>query len=185
MRKEVEKQLNEGFIRLHAVENEAILYLMQSAGFSVDAAQTQLEKVLASPGFARNERMSRFLRFLVERHLKGQDKNVLELAAAGRAVVLALQMAPAINSAIANMVEKMIRSSMIKVFRDVPLPLALLIKCSFTECGRRNHRPGDTPEKRCPWASSGVSVGCGECVSSGGQGAGTDCRFPQVAATRR
>ena len=37
------------------------------------AAQRQLDKVLASPGFARNERMTRFLRFVVERHLEGRD----------------------------------------------------------------------------------------------------------------
>jgi hypothetical protein len=60
------------------LKKKRILYLMQSTGFSVDAAQTQLEKLLASPGFARNERMSRFLRFLVERNLKGQDSELKE-----------------------------------------------------------------------------------------------------------
>lgn len=42
------------------------------------AAQRQLDKVLASPGFARNERMSRFLRFVVERHLEGRDPELKE-----------------------------------------------------------------------------------------------------------
>ena len=42
------------------------------------AAQRQLDKVLASPGFARNERMSRFLRFVVERHLEGRDQELKE-----------------------------------------------------------------------------------------------------------
>jgi len=32
----------------------------------------QLERVLESRGFARNERLSRFLRFLVERHLEAE-----------------------------------------------------------------------------------------------------------------
>ena len=36
-----------------------------------EAARRQLDRVLASPGFLRNERMSRFLRFLAERHLDG------------------------------------------------------------------------------------------------------------------
>jgi adenylate cyclase len=42
------------------------------------AAQRQLDKVLGSPGFARNERMSRFLRFVVERHLEGRDPELKE-----------------------------------------------------------------------------------------------------------
>jgi TolB-like protein len=51
---------------------------MPSARVSGDAARSQLERVLASPGFARNERMSRFLRFVVERHLEGQDGDLKE-----------------------------------------------------------------------------------------------------------
>ena len=43
-----------------------------------DAARRQLERVLASPGFVRNERMSRFLRFLAERHLEGNDNQLKE-----------------------------------------------------------------------------------------------------------
>ncbi len=42
------------------------------------AARRQLDKVLSSPGFARNERLSRFLRFLVERHLEGRDQELKE-----------------------------------------------------------------------------------------------------------
>jgi TolB-like protein len=43
-----------------------------------DAARRQLEKVLASPGFERNERLSRFLRFVVELHLEGRDQELKE-----------------------------------------------------------------------------------------------------------
>ncbi|MEI9974885.1 MAG: hypothetical protein WDO73_24230 [Ignavibacteriota bacterium] len=43
-----------------------------------EAARGQLERVLASPGFLRNERMSRFLRFLAERHLDGQVNQLKE-----------------------------------------------------------------------------------------------------------
>src|ERR1044072_1055992 len=38
----------------------------------------QLQQVRASPGFVRNERMSRFLRFLVERQLEGRDGELKE-----------------------------------------------------------------------------------------------------------
>jgi TolB-like protein len=42
------------------------------------AIRQELERVLASSGFARNERLSRFLRFLVERHLDGKDEEIKE-----------------------------------------------------------------------------------------------------------
>jgi hypothetical protein len=51
---------------------------MRIAPTDFDAARRQLERVLASPGFVRNERMSRFLRFLAERHLEGNDAQLKE-----------------------------------------------------------------------------------------------------------
>jgi serine/threonine-protein kinase len=42
------------------------------------AVRRQLERVLESPGFSRNERMSRFLRFVVEGHLDGKDPELKE-----------------------------------------------------------------------------------------------------------
>src|SRR3954470_1726849 len=42
------------------------------------AMREELERVLASSGFARNPRLSRFLRFLVERHLEGKDDEIKE-----------------------------------------------------------------------------------------------------------
>ena len=38
----------------------------------------ELELVLSSAGFSRNERQSQFLRFLVERHLEGRDSELKE-----------------------------------------------------------------------------------------------------------
>ena len=51
---------------------------MPTAGSEVEAARRQLERVLASPGFFRNERLSRFLRFVVEQHLTGRDGEIKE-----------------------------------------------------------------------------------------------------------
>ena len=51
---------------------------MRIARTDVDAARRQVERVLASPGFVRNERMSRFLRFLAEQHLEGNDTQLKE-----------------------------------------------------------------------------------------------------------
>jgi serine/threonine-protein kinase len=42
------------------------------------AVRGQLERVLASPGFASNERLSRFLRFIVEGHLEDRDHELKE-----------------------------------------------------------------------------------------------------------
>jgi TolB-like protein len=44
----------------------------------LQTARRELERVLASPGFARNDRLARFLRFVVEKHLKGGDDEVKE-----------------------------------------------------------------------------------------------------------
>ena len=45
---------------------------------SAEAVRQELERVLASPGFASNERLSRFLRVIVERHLVGRDGELKE-----------------------------------------------------------------------------------------------------------
>src|SRR5262245_24397246 len=42
------------------------------------AVRQQLERVLRSPGFSRNERLSRFLRFVVEGHLDAKDVELKE-----------------------------------------------------------------------------------------------------------
>ena len=51
---------------------------MLPVDFDAQAARRQLDKVLASSGFVRNERLSRFLRFVVERHLQGRDQELKE-----------------------------------------------------------------------------------------------------------
>jgi hypothetical protein len=51
---------------------------MQTAEIDVGTARRQLERVLASPGFVRNERLTRFLRFVVEQHVKGKDSEIKE-----------------------------------------------------------------------------------------------------------
>ncbi len=51
---------------------------MLPAAIEIEGARRQLERVLASPGFARNERLTRFLRFVVERHIEGRDSEIKE-----------------------------------------------------------------------------------------------------------
>jgi hypothetical protein len=43
-----------------------------------EAVRRELDRVLESPGFSRNERLSRFLRFVVEGHLDGKDHELKE-----------------------------------------------------------------------------------------------------------
>lgn len=51
---------------------------MQLLDSEAQAARRQLERVLKSPGFFRNERLSGFLRFVVEGHLEGKDRELKE-----------------------------------------------------------------------------------------------------------
>ncbi len=51
---------------------------MARVGAEADAARREVEKILQSAGFARNERLSQFLRFLIERHLEGRDHELKE-----------------------------------------------------------------------------------------------------------
>src|SRR5215831_8583925 len=41
-------------------------------------ARRQLQRILASSGFAKNGRMGRFLRFVIERHIEGRDDEIKE-----------------------------------------------------------------------------------------------------------
>ena len=51
---------------------------MRPGQINGQAVRNQLEQVLSSAGFARNARLSGFLRFLVERHLEGRDAELKE-----------------------------------------------------------------------------------------------------------
>jgi adenylate cyclase len=51
---------------------------MPSVEAEAQAARQELKRVLESPGFGRNERLSRFLRLVVERHLEGRDHELKE-----------------------------------------------------------------------------------------------------------
>jgi TolB-like protein/Flp pilus assembly protein TadD len=51
---------------------------MSGPGSEGREIREELEKILASPGFARNERLSRFLRFVVERRLENTDHELKE-----------------------------------------------------------------------------------------------------------
>src|SRR5262249_25497531 len=64
--------------RCTLLKTRGILKPMPSLEAEGQVVRRQLERVLASPGFARNERLSRFLRFVVEGHLEGKDPELKE-----------------------------------------------------------------------------------------------------------
>src|SRR6516225_1231872 len=45
---------------------------------SAGPVRNQLEKILSSPEFVRNDRLSKFLRFVVEQHLEGKAAELKE-----------------------------------------------------------------------------------------------------------
>src|SRR6266851_3944947 len=51
---------------------------MPTVDSEAQAVRRQLERALASAKFTRSERLSRFLRFVVERHLEGRDSELKE-----------------------------------------------------------------------------------------------------------
>src|SRR6516165_8047123 len=51
---------------------------MQPNGSKADPVLAELEKILASPGFVRNERLCGFLRFVVDQKLKGKATELKE-----------------------------------------------------------------------------------------------------------
>ena len=59
-----------------------------------DAIRQELDRLLASPGFVRNARMSQFLRFLVERHLEGQRRRAQGIGDCRRGLQPAARLRP-------------------------------------------------------------------------------------------
>src|SRR5262245_17168036 len=68
-----------GVIPLHGIRKQTIFSIpMLTEQAESQAALRQLERILTSPGFARNARLSKFLRFVVESHLEGKDGELKE-----------------------------------------------------------------------------------------------------------
>lgn len=51
---------------------------MGTPSSSAESVRQELERILGSRGFVRNDRLSRFLRLIVERHLEGRDADLKE-----------------------------------------------------------------------------------------------------------
>jgi TolB-like protein/Flp pilus assembly protein TadD len=64
---------------LHRTENKRYpLRSMTTGEIPAEVVEKHLERVLASPGFARNERLSRFLRFIAQEELYGRGSELKE-----------------------------------------------------------------------------------------------------------
>ena len=64
--------------RLHVQEPDGYPTGVQPDPMYQETARQQLGRVLASAGFSKNERLSQFLRFVVERHLEGRESELKE-----------------------------------------------------------------------------------------------------------
>ena len=60
------------------MKTRGILERMSLLESEAQTAPRALQRVLESPGFVRNERLSRFLRFVVDLHLEGRDDELKE-----------------------------------------------------------------------------------------------------------
>jgi tetratricopeptide (TPR) repeat protein len=60
------------------MEMNGILGSLPTVAPNAEAVRPQLEDILKSPGFARNPRLSRFLRFVIQLHLEGRDNELKE-----------------------------------------------------------------------------------------------------------
>ena len=64
---------------MHVLENKVLFsYGMPAAELDSNAVRSQLERVLASGCFRRNQRLGRFLRFVVELRLEGKESEIKE-----------------------------------------------------------------------------------------------------------
>lgn len=63
---------------MHVLENQEYAWAMQPEERNGQAVRRQLERLLSSAVFARSERLSGFLRLVVERHLEGRDEEIKE-----------------------------------------------------------------------------------------------------------
>ena len=61
-----------------ALKIRGILEAMPLLDLDAQAARRHLQKILESPGFSRNQRLSGFLQFVVEGHLEGKDHELKE-----------------------------------------------------------------------------------------------------------
>src|SRR5262249_1838499 len=51
---------------------------MQADSTNTDQVRAEVQKILGSPGFSRSERLSGFLKFIVERKLEGKSSDLKE-----------------------------------------------------------------------------------------------------------
>jgi hypothetical protein len=63
---------------LHRIKNKRYSRTSATGRISGSGRAAATGKSPFEPGFARNERLSRFLRFVVERHLEGRDEELKE-----------------------------------------------------------------------------------------------------------
>jgi len=89
------------------------------------AVRRELEKVLESPGFERNERLSRFLRFVVEGHLEGKDlelkESVIAVEVFGRSTNFDSRLDAVVRTEAVRLRARLSDVQLVRVHDDFPL----------------------------------------------------------------
>jgi TolB-like protein/Flp pilus assembly protein TadD len=123
---------------------------MQPSEVDVHAARLQLERILASETFNRNERLSQFLRFVVERHIEGGDNHLKESVIAVEVFGRRADYDPKLDSIVrteagrlrARLADYYARDGILdEVIIEVP-------KGGYTPCFRRRPTEGEGPKSR-------------------------------------
>ena len=140
---------------------------MPSLESEAQAARRQLDRILESPGFSRNGRLSRFLRFVVEGHLDGQDhalkESVIAVEVFGRSPDFDSRLDPVVRTEAVRL-----RARLSDYYQKEGKADALVIELPkggyvprFREI--EETQPSETPGSRVPPARSGTRL----CVSIG------------------
>jgi len=126
------------------------------------AIRAELARVLASPGFAHNERLSRFLQFVVERHLEGRADEIKESVIGVEVFNRRADFDPRQDSVVRTEAGRL-RSRLGEYYAGPGLSSTLRIempKGGYTPVFSLVEPPGQSPRRstRWRWAATGLIV---------------------------
>jgi serine/threonine-protein kinase len=133
----------------------------------IQAARETLERILSSPGFARNARMSRFLRLLVERQLEGRGEELKESVIAVEAFGRRPDYDPKVDSIVRTEAARL-RARLAEYYAGDGAGERLVIripKGGYVPeiCPGRSVRPGARPRR---WYVVAVSVAAAAAIAA-------------------
>jgi adenylate cyclase len=120
---------------------------MQTAGADPGAARRELDRILSGRGFARNDRLARFLRFVVERHLQGRDGELKESVIAVEVFGRSTDHDPKQDSIVRTEAGRL-RARLNEYYCEEGKDDSLIIELPKGAMCRSSGRPGDLPRPK-------------------------------------